>query len=136
MIQMYSLKVPTYNFKRERAGNTMDWLRKESNESRNKYSPYTKCQRHSWKADERVDVRTTSCSLDGKLTLKVDEPKVEQWQECIERKWEYYHIIYQNGFRNDGSSLDKKFRRKRITEMKGEGRRTIQLLEIGENIGS
>ena len=63
------------------------------NESRGKDSPATKCQRPFQGPDEQVEVRETSCILDGKLFLKPDEPQVGQLHEDVERKWEYYHII-------------------------------------------
>jgi len=31
-------------------------------------------------------------SLGWKLSLKVDDPQVDQEHEDVERKWEYYHI--------------------------------------------
>ena len=45
------------------------------------------------RTDERVEVREISCPLDGKLSLKADEPQVGQRHEDVERKREYYHII-------------------------------------------
>ena len=45
-----------------------------------------------WRADERVEVRATSCPYDGKLSLKVDEPGIGKRHEDMERKREYYHI--------------------------------------------
>ena len=35
----------------------------------------------------------TSCLLDGKLSLKMNEPQVAQRHQDMKRKWEYYHII-------------------------------------------
>ena len=55
--------------------------------------PIKNCQRLSRRADERVEVRKTSCPYDGKLYLKADEPQVGQQHEDVERKLEYYHII-------------------------------------------
>ena len=46
-------------------------------ESRNKDSPSAKCQRPSRRADERVEVRVTSCSQYGKLSLKAVESQVD-----------------------------------------------------------
>ena len=55
--------------------------------------PSTKCQWPSRRADGRIEVRTTSCLQDGKLSLKVDKPQVGQRNEDVEIEWEYYHII-------------------------------------------
>ena len=38
-------------------------------------------------------VRDSFFSLDGKLSLKVDETQIGQRHEEVERKREYYHII-------------------------------------------
>ena len=46
------------------------------------------------RAAARVQVRATSCPLDGKLSLKADEPQVGPRQEYVEGKLEYYHIIF------------------------------------------
>ena len=45
-------------------------------------------------ADERVEVTTSSCPYDGKLSLNADETQVGQQHEDVERKREYYHIIF------------------------------------------
>ena len=55
-------KTSTYPSSRERVGNAIDDLRRRGpNESRNKDSPSTNCQRSLRGADERVEVRETSC---------------------------------------------------------------------------
>jgi hypothetical protein len=75
-------------------GNIIDGShRRKPNESRDKDSPSTKCQRPSWRADEQVEVTATSSPKDGKLSLKVDISQVGQWHKDAERKWEYYYII-------------------------------------------
>ena len=46
--------------------------------------------------DERVEFRKTSCSYNGKLSLKTDESEVTEVSkrhEDVERKREHYHII-------------------------------------------
>ena len=43
--------------------------------------------------DERVEVRATSCSYDGKLSLKESDPHTNQRQEDVEKKLEYNHIF-------------------------------------------
>ena len=45
------------------------------------------------RADERVEVMTTSCALDGKLSLKAYEPQVGQRHGDVGRKREYYQIV-------------------------------------------
>ena len=68
-------------------GNVLDgYRRREPNETRDKDSPSTKSERPSQRADERVEVMTTSCPYDGKLSLKADEPQVGQLYEDVERK--------------------------------------------------
>ena len=67
--------------------------RRGQNESGDKDSPSTKCQRPSRRAGERVEVSATSCPYDVKLSLKADEPQVSQRHEDVEKKREYYHII-------------------------------------------
>ena len=54
---------------------------------------FIKRQRPSRRADERVEVRATSCPWYGKLSLKEDEPQVGQRHEDVNMKREYYHII-------------------------------------------
>ena len=44
-------------------------------------NPYTKCQQPFRRADEQVEARATSCPSDGKLSLKADEPQVDQWHK-------------------------------------------------------
>ena len=39
------------------------------------------------------EVWATSCSYDGKLSLKVEEPQFDQRHEDVEGKWEYMYII-------------------------------------------
>ena len=57
------------------SGKSRRWLiLEEPNESQNTNSSCTKCQRPCQRADERVEVRATSCPQDGKLSLKVNEP--------------------------------------------------------------
>ena len=69
-------KTSTYTSSRERLGNVMDCKRRRGpNESRDKDSPSVMCQRPFWRADERVEVRDSSCSSDGKLSLKEDKPQ-------------------------------------------------------------
>ena len=41
----------------------------------------------------RVEVRAIPCFCDGKLSLKADEPKVDQRHEDVEKKQEQCHII-------------------------------------------
>ena len=53
----------------------------------------TTFQRPFRRAGERLEIRATSCSYDGKLSLKADEPKVGQRHEDVEKKWEHCHII-------------------------------------------
>ena len=48
------------------------------------------CQLHSRRADERVQVRTTSCPQNGKLSLTAGEPQLGQQHEGVKRKREYY----------------------------------------------
>ena len=43
-------------------------------------------------ADERVEVRVTSCLQNEKVSLKADEPQVGQWHEDVGRKLEFYYI--------------------------------------------
>ena len=62
------------------------------NESRDKGYPSIKGQQPSRRADERVEVRSTSCPYDGKLSLKAVEPQVGQRREDVERKLGYYSI--------------------------------------------
>ena len=49
---------------------------KGTNQSGDKDSPPTTCQRPSRKGDERVEVRETTFPQDGKLSVKADEPQV------------------------------------------------------------
>ena len=76
-------------------GNVIDsqW-RKGTNASRDKDCPSTKCQQPSRRADERVKVRAISCPYDRKLSLRAEEPGVAQRHEDVERKREYYFIIF------------------------------------------
>ena len=88
-------EIPIYTSQRERVGNTVeDYRRRRPNEYRDKDSPFTKSQRHSRRADQRVEVRASSCPQDGKLSLKADEPQLGQRHSDVERKPEYYHIIF------------------------------------------
>ena len=64
-----------------------------ANVRENRMNSSNKCQRPSRRADERAEVRATSCPQDGKLSLKADEPQFGQRHEDVERKREYYHII-------------------------------------------
>ena len=45
------------------------------------------------KANKQVKARATSCSEDGKLSMKADELQVGQRHEDVERKREYCQII-------------------------------------------
>ena len=60
------------------------------NESRNKNSPSTNCQKSSRRADEQVEVRTTYYPQDKKLSLKADEPQVGQRYEDVELPHYYF----------------------------------------------
>ena len=53
------------------------------NESRDKDSPSTKCQR-------------PSSSWDGKIFLKANEPQVDQWHEAAERKGAIHKLLHTN----------------------------------------
>ena len=55
-------------------------------ESWDKDAPSIKFQQHYWKAYERVEVIAIPCFCDGKLSLKADEPKVDQQHEDVEEK--------------------------------------------------
>ena len=54
------------------------------NKSRDKDSP---------RPFRRVDELGNFLTLDGKLSLKVDEPQVGQRHEDVERNSKYYHIV-------------------------------------------
>ena len=87
-------KTTTYTSFQGRVGNVIDGQRRRGpNESRDKDSPPTNCQRPRRRANEQVELMITSCLWNGKMSLKVDEPQVDQQSEDVERKWEYYHII-------------------------------------------
>ena len=74
-----SVKGKPLNLLTRRVGNVIDGqLRRRPNESWDKDLPSTKCQRPSRRADEEVEVRATSCPLDGKLSLKADESQIGQ----------------------------------------------------------
>ena len=47
----------------------------------------------SQRTDERVEVMTTSCPWDGKLSSKANETQVGKRHRDVERKWEYYYNI-------------------------------------------
>ena len=58
-----------------------------------------KCQCPSLRADERVQVRTTSCSQGGKLSLKVDESQVDQRHEDAEENGNTATLFSLNDFK-------------------------------------
>ena len=55
-----------------------------------------------------VEIRTSSCRVDRKVSLKTDESQVSQGFKDVKKKWEYYQItfffIFLYGLRNDGLS--------------------------------
>ena len=87
-------KIPVYVSLQERVGKAVDsQRRRKPNEFGDMDSLSTKCQWSSLRADERVEIRGTSCPWDGKLSLKADELQGDQRHEDVKRKREYYHII-------------------------------------------
>ena len=88
-------KPSTYTFSRQRVGNVLDGQRRRrSNESRDKDSRSTKCQRPFHRADERLEISATFCPQDGKLSLKANEPMVDQQHEDVERKWHITTLLF------------------------------------------